>query len=441
MKKPEPVRPVAERAVVAGAIFRGEQPGGEPVLTELKALAQAAGAEIVGEVLQRRDRPEAATLIGEGKVGELADLVRSADADLVIFDRDLSPAQARNIEAVVKVRVIDRSQLIMDIFADRAQTHQAKLQVQLAQLEYTLPRLKRMWQHLDRYKGGIGMRGPGETQIETDRRILTRKIGELKKELTTIEERKQREVASRGDFFKVCLVGYTNAGKSTLMNRLTGADAYVANQLFATLDTKTRVWPLRPKFKVLLSDTVGFIRNLPHHLVASFHATLAEAEMADLLLHVVDGAHGAALEHVGAVESVLEQIGAGSVPRILVINKIDQVMNMGDVRMLERDGREHVMVSAETGAGVEALGHAVARHLVQSMPEIEVRITDPENGWLVHLDRVGIIKNKVREGDDSLRLCVALSQSELRQVRAAIQHAPGLELLSAPGENGASRPD
>jgi GTP-binding protein HflX len=163
--------------------------------------------------------------------------------------------------------------------------------------------------------------------------------------------------------------------------------------------------------------------------------------MADLLLHVVDGAHGAALEHVAAVETVLEQIGAGSVPRILVINKIDQVMNMGDVRMLERDGREHVMVSAETGAGVEALGDAVARHLVQSMPEIEVRITDPENGWLVHLDRVGIIKNKVREGDDSLRLCVALSQSELRQVRAAIQHAPGLELLSAPGENGAPRPD
>ncbi|MFO0984085.1 MAG: GTPase HflX [Planctomycetota bacterium] len=430
MKPPELVTPAAERAIVVGAAFRNEAAGAEPPLDELKALAAAAGANVVGELFQKRDRPDPATLIGEGKADELAHLVQQHRAQLVIFDRDLSPGQARNLEEVVKVRVVDRSQLIMDIFADRAQTHQAKLQVELAQLEYTLPRLKRMWQHLDRYKGGIGMRGPGEAQIETDRRIILRKIGELKKELDAIEGRKQREVEGRSEYFKVCLVGYTNAGKSSLMNRLTGAGAFVADQLFATLDTKTRVWQVGPKMKVLLSDTVGFIRQLPHHLVASFHATLAEAQTADLLLHVVDGSHVAALEHVRAVDQVLEALGAGKVARTLVVNKIDQVQNMGDVRVLENSAAETVAVSAHTGAGLDVLRLCVERHLLATMPEVELWIGDRENGWLTHLERVGTIVGEQPDGELGLRLRVALPLWEFASLKRAARPGSGLEIVA-----------
>ena len=263
-------------------------------------------------MVQRRDQPDTATYLGKGKVQELKVLVESHDADLIIFDNDLSPGQTRNLEKACGVKVIDRTELILDIFATHAQTYEARLAVELAQLEYSLPRLKQMWTHLSRIKMGVGMRGPGEKQLEVDRRLVEKRIYELKTELTSIQKRKERLVASRQDRMTVCLVGYTNAGKSTLMNSLTEAEVLAEDKLFATLDTRTRRWHLPGWGPVLLSDTVGFIRDLPHRLIASFKATLEEARGADLLLHVADGSKSAVLEQIDAVFDVLAELADGT---------------------------------------------------------------------------------------------------------------------------------
>ena len=242
---------------------------------------------------------------------------------MIIFDNDLSPAQTRNLEEATGVKVLDRSELILDIFASRAQTYQARLAVELAQLEYSLPRLKQMWTHLSRLKMGIGMRGPGEKQLEVDRRLVEKRIADLRSELNAIERRKEREVAARSDRMTVSLVGYTNAGKSTLLNALTGSDVLTENRLFATLDTRTRRWQLPGWGPVLLSDTVGFIRDLPHHLIASFKATLEEARQADLLLHVADASNPAVFDQIAVVYEVLEELGIQAKDTLLVLNKID----------------------------------------------------------------------------------------------------------------------
>ncbi|MGL4424004.1 MAG: GTPase HflX, partial [Gemmataceae bacterium] len=256
---------------------------------EIRGLATTAGAEVVAELTQKRHDIHLGTYIGSGKVRELAELVEQASGDVVMFDNDLSPAQARNLEKAIGVKVLDRSEVILDIFANRAQTLESRLQVELAQLEYALPRLKNMWTHLSRQAGGgIGLRGPGETQLEVDRRLAGKRISDLKHKLVEVQARKEREVRSRSGEYTVSLVGYTNAGKSQLMNTLTRAGVLVKNQLFSTLDTRTRQWHIEEFGKVLLSDTVGFIRDLPHHLVASFKATLEEARQSRLLLHVVD---------------------------------------------------------------------------------------------------------------------------------------------------------
>ena len=259
-------------------------------LEELRGLAETAGAIIVGSLTQRRESIVPATYIGKGKLEELQQEVARTDADVVIFDNELTPAQMRNIEKALEIKVLDRSELILDIFATRARTVEARLQVELAQLEYAFSRLKRMWTHLSRYGGGIGLRGPGETQLEEDRRLVGLKIRDLKARLVEVQARKQREVRSRGEEYTISLVGYTNAGKSTLMNALTGAHVYVEDKLFSTLDTRTRQWHIKDFGRVLLSDTVGFIRDLPHHLIASFKATLEEVRQARLLLNVVDAA-------------------------------------------------------------------------------------------------------------------------------------------------------
>ena len=277
-------------------------------LAEIAGLATTAGTEIVGELIQRRQSMAAATAIGKGKVDELAMLVENHEADVVVFDNDLSPAQTRNLEKASKVKVIDRTELILDIFASNARTLESRLAVELAQLEYSLPRLKRMWTHLSRIKMGVGMRGPGEKQLEVDRRLVEKRISDLKKELEVILRRKERQVASRRDVMTVSLVGYTNAGKSTLMNALTEADVLAEDKLFATLDTRTRRWHLPNWGPILLSDTVGFIRNLPHRLIASFKATLEEARQADLLLHVADGSNPAVYQQIKAVYEVLKEI-------------------------------------------------------------------------------------------------------------------------------------
>ncbi|MCA9162964.1 MAG: GTPase HflX, partial [Planctomycetales bacterium] len=298
----------SESAILARVIFPDELISGDP-LDELEGLATTARTEVLGGIIQRREKPDNTTFMGKGKVDELKLLVDQHEADVVIFDNDLSPAQTRNLEKALSVKVIDRTELILDIFASNARTYEARLAVELAQLEYSLPRLKRMWTHLSRMKMGVGMRGPGEKQLETDRRLVEKRIKDLQRELYTIEQRKQRQVAGRRDRMTVSLVGYTNAGKSTLLNKLTGADVLAADKLFATLDTRTRRWHLPGWGPVLLSDTVGFIRHLPHRLIASFKATLMEAREADLLLHVADASNPVALEQIAAVYEVLEELG------------------------------------------------------------------------------------------------------------------------------------
>lgn len=346
---------------------------------EIRGLAETAGAKIVGMVLQKRREVISATYIGKGKVSELAELVQATDADVVIFDNDLSPAQVRNLEKETGIKVIDRSELILDIFATRARTPESRLQVELAQLEYSLPRLKQMWTHLSRYSGGIGVRGPGETQLEEDRRLVGGKIRDLKEKLTHVQARKEREVKSRSEEHTVSLVGYTNAGKSRLMNRLTNSDVYVENKLFSTLDTRTRQWAIKDFGKVLLSDTVGFIRELPHHLVASFKATLEEARQARLLLHVVDASNPNAEEQIKAVNAVLEELECSSKPTILVLNKIDKLEDRSNLHILMAMHPKAVAISGSTGEGIQTLVDAVVEALTKDFVEVVVT-ADAANG-------------------------------------------------------------
>ncbi|MFN4259612.1 MAG: GTPase HflX [Gemmataceae bacterium] len=348
-------------------------------LEELRGLATTAGAMVVGELTQRRHFISPSLYIGKGKLLELQDRARAEDADVVIFDNDLSPAQVRNLEKATQIKVLDRSELILDIFATRARTVEARLQVELAQLEYALPRLRQMWTHLSRYTGGIGLRGPGETQLEEDRRLVAQRIRDLKTRLVEVQARKEREVRSRHEEFTISLVGYTNAGKSTLMNALTGAAVYVEDQLFSTLDTRTRQWHLKDWGKVLLSDTVGFIRDLPHHLVASFKATLEETRQAKLLLHVVDASNPAAEEHIQAVQRVLDEMGCADKPTLMVFNKVDRLSDRSYLDVLRKHHPRAVSISAASGQGLEELREAVIEALSAEFADAEV-VTDAGNG-------------------------------------------------------------
>ncbi len=350
-------------------------------LEELRGLAASAGATVVGGLTQRRKDIHTHSYIGKGKLTELQDQVLACDADVIIFDNDLSPAQVRNLEKATKVKVLDRSELILDIFATRARTAESRLQVELAQLEYSLPRLKQMWSHLSRYAGGIGIgtRGPGETQLEEDRRLVDLRIRDLKHRLGEVQARKEREVRSRREEHTVSLVGYTNAGKSTLMNALTGAGVHVRDQLFSTLDTRTRQWHLRDWGRVLLSDTVGFIRDLPHHLVASFKATLEEVRQARLLLHVVDAGSPAAEEHIRAVTAVLKEMDCADKPTLLVLNKVDTVADPSLLTVLQRHHPRSVAVSAAKGLGLNDLRDAVIEAISADFADAEIE-TDAGNG-------------------------------------------------------------
>jgi GTP-binding protein HflX len=357
-----------ERALLVGAVLRGEQDNDN--LKELSSLAETAGAIIVDKFQQRLKEINPATYIGKGKAQQLAERVEKFNGDVVIFDNDLSPRQIRELEEVTQVKVIDRSELILDIFATRARTRQAKLQVDLAQLEYTAPRLTNMWTHLDTVTGaaggtsagavgGIGTRGTGEKQIEIDRRLVNKRITDLKRELSEIDEKKLREIGSRKGLFKICLAGYTNSGKSTLLNKVTDSDVLVEDKLFATLDTRTKKWKLDKAIEVLLSDTVGFVKNLPHHLVASFKATLEEAVNADLLLHIVDVSDQNVSEKLESVEKVLDEIGCGDKPILTVLNKVDVLDDIERLDMLRTVRPESVCISARTGQGLEELNKKV----------------------------------------------------------------------------------
>lgn len=331
-------------------------------LEELALLSKSAGAEPVASVTGKRASPDAALFVGSGKADEIRDTVADLGLDLVIFNHALSPAQQRNLERHLKVRVVDRTSLILDIFAQRAQSHEGKVQVELAQLKHLATRLVRGWTHLERQKGGIGLRGPGETQLETDRRLIGARVKMLQSKLDKLQRQRntQRRARERNHTFSVSLVGYTNAGKSTLFNYMTKAGVYAANQLFATLDTTSRRVHLDEVGNVVVSDTVGFIRELPTQLVAAFRATLEETVHADLLLHVVDAASPVRDEQIEQVNAVLREIGADHVPQVLVWNKIDLAGLKPAIERDEYDKIRRVFVSAHTGDGVDLLRHAIA---------------------------------------------------------------------------------
>ena len=358
-------------------------------LEELSLLSKSAGAQAVTSVTCKRSSPDSALFVGSGKADEIRDVIADLDLDLVLFNHALSPAQQRNLERHLQVRVIDRTSLILDIFAQRAQSHEGKVQVELAQLQHLATRLIRGWTHLERQKGGIGLRGPGETQLETDRRLIGVRVKALRARLEKLQRQRntQRRARERNHTFSVSLVGYTNAGKSTLFNNLTKAGVYAADQLFATLDTTSRRVHLGQAGNIVLSDTVGFIRELPTQLVAAFRATLEETIHADLLLHVVDGASTVRAEQVEQVNAVLREIGADHIPQVLVWNKIDQSGLAPALERDEYDKIQRVFVSAQTGDGMDLLRHAMAEYAQakgRSGDLSEPRDSDHEDDAVAH---------------------------------------------------------
>ncbi|MBI5946940.1 MAG: GTPase HflX [Chloroflexi bacterium] len=372
----------ADRAVLVAADMKGALLPAAESLQELAELARTAGAEVVGTTSQRLDHPHPATYIGKGKVEEVAETRANLDANVVIFDDELSPSQQRNLEKALGVKVIDRTALILDIFATRAHTAEGRLQVSLAQMQYLLPRLAGQWSHLERMEGAIGTRGPGETQIETDRRLIRSRISRIKRELEDVRTRRSlyRRQRERAGVPVVALVGYTNAGKSTLMRTLSGADVLAEDKLFATLDPVTRRLRLPTGETVLLTDTVGFIQKLPTDLVAAFRATLEELEEADLLLHVVDIAHPNAFEHVQTVEATLKDLGVSEKPVLLALNKVDMLSNEEGAPVHDFDEAKAVLhgagsppanvvlVSAEKRWGLDLLLSRVADALDGRIP-------------------------------------------------------------------------
>jgi len=421
-----------ERAILVAAILhkgagrRSYSDDGDD-LVELTALATSAGAIVVDRFQQKIRTINPTTYIGKGKVEQLAERVKRFKADVVIFDNDLSPRQIQELEEIILVKVVDRSELILDIFASKARTKQAQLQVELAQLEYTYPRLTKMWSHLDSVAGAggatsagavgaVGTRGTGEQQLEIDRRLVSKRITELKRELANIDKRKIREIDGRKGLFKICIVGYTNAGKSTLLNALTNAGVLVEDKLFATLDTRTRKWTLAHGDEVLLSDTVGFVKKLPHQLVASFKATLEEAINADLLLNIIDASNPEALKQIESVNLVLADIGCGQKQTIEVLNKVDVVKKISEIEVLQTLLPNAVCISAKTGFGLEQLSQAILAKCRGG--ELLLRVCcSQSNGKVQSFLRAHgtIIKEQYR--DDSVLIEVKLGKNQLVELQ------------------------
>ena len=372
-------------------------------LEELERLTDTAGAIVVGEVTQQLDRPNAATYLGAGKVDELRQKVGETGATLVVFDDELSPTQAKNIEEAIGQRVVDRAELILDIFATRARTAEAKMQVELAQLEYMLPRLTRMWTHLEKFRGGIGMRGPGETQLETDRRLISHRIKLLREKLREVQKGRAVQRSARRSEFKASLVGYTNAGKSSILRALAKADdVFVEDRLFATLDPLTREVQVGENARALVTDTVGFIRKLPHHLVASFRATLEEAREADLLLHIIDAGHDSWEEQRAVVDGVLEELALQAHPQLLVFNKIDLLDEGALLALQERmasEGQESVFVSTVQEDGTDPLKRALQAHIRARRPLAEIHLSHADGKLLAEIHEYGEVLDQRTIGE------------------------------------------
>ena len=415
-----------ERAVLVGAETRGsaEDVPLEDSLEELRGLAASAGAEVIGVFSQSAGRLHTATLVGSGKVAEVRAFAGEHEPDLVIFDNDLTPAQQRNLESALDLRVIDRTQLILDIFAQRAQSREGKLQVELAQLQYLLPRLTRLWSHLSRLAGGIGTRGPGETQLEVDRRRIRERIGRLKRRLEGVAKtrRLQRKERESIPYPTVALVGYTNSGKSTLMNRLTQAGVLVEDKLFATLDPRTRALRLPNGERVMLVDTVGFINKIPHSLMDAFKATLEEIHEADLLLCVMDPTSPVAERQLAIVDSVLDEIGAAETPRLIVPNKIDVAQGLP---VYPQNGHEGLCpISARTGAGIDRLLETIAGLLDRGKQRIDLTLPQSETVIIPFLRARGQVLAE-EYGEHHVRitaLVTAKVSGQLRKLVAARRH-------------------
>jgi len=392
-------------------------------MAELGLLTATAGGNVVARMLQEKRQPDPATFVGRGKADELGVVCRERAADVVIFDDDLSPAQARNLEKLTGRRVIDRSQLILDIFALGARTNVARAQVELAQLEYTLPRLTRLWEHLSRTGGGIGTRGPGETQLEVDRRRIRRRLFTLKRVLKKVEQDRRVRTSRRQGVTQAGLVGYTNTGKSTLFNHLTRANVSTGDRLFETLDTTTRLARLPCKETLLVSDTVGFIKKLPHHLVASFHATLECVIEADLILHVADISHPNYEAQIATVRSVLDDLGAGGKPEVLVLNKIDRLSDGGELKRAVRRYDNAVPVCAATGEGADVLRGRLLDFVLKAKQEVRVRFPQADARTLAYIQKYGtVLASDAVDGD--LRLSVRMDKRFLGPLGAYIETAP-----------------
>ncbi len=406
-----------ERAILVGAPLKrtnGRHHLAEH-LEELERLLDTAGAIVVGEVTQQLDRPNPATYLGKGKVDELKLRIAETDASLIVFDDELSPSQGKNVEDATGKRVMDRAELILDIFATRARSSEAKMQVELAQLQYMLPRLTRMWAHLEKFRGGIGMRGPGETQLETDRRLINNRIRNLRQKLAEVQKSRDVQRSGRRTEFRASLVGYTNAGKSSILRALSNSpEIFVEDRLFATLDPLTREIQLGENAHVLLTDTVGFIRKLPHNLVASFRATLEEVNEADLLLHVIDASHPTWEEQRDVVDQVLIDLGAGEKPILHVFSKID-ALSPDDVTALQERVRNllphSVFVSAVQDGGLEALKRALLKEVRAGKRIAEIRISITDGKLLAEIYRAAEVLDQ-RSDDDDIVVTARLGASE-----------------------------
>ena len=403
-----------EKAVLVGLSahsLNNDENATDSSMEELAALLETAGGKCVGVVTQSKDSPDPRTFIGEGKVAEVKELVQAMGADMVVFDNSLSPSQQRVLTEDLGVSVLDRSALILDIFAQRARTREGRLQVELAQYKYLLPRLLGMWKHLERQEGAIGTRGPGETQLESDRRHIHRKISKLESELKEVRRIRgvQRERRIKNEVPVVAIVGYTNAGKSTLLNKLTGADIPANNRLFDTLDTTTRTLEISDTCTVLISDTVGFISKLPHHLVEAFKATLEELEYADLLLHVIDASNPEWRDQAAVVDNLIRELGAEQTPRLEVFNKCDRYV--GEIRP---HGDNIVSISAKTGEGMEQLLEAIGKRLDSGAKRVTIHLPYDKGGILETLYRdAKVEKVEYTETIDVVAVCTPKTIGQL----------------------------
>lgn len=410
-----------ERAILVGVSGRGiRKSTTEEYLEELTLLADTAGADVLSKIVQDRDRIDPAYFIGRGKVEEIAHIVEENSINLVIFDDDLSSVQVRNLERAIDAKILDRSGLILDIFASRAKTNEAKTQVELAQLQYFLPRLTRQWTHLSKQYGGIGTKGPGEKQLETDRRLIRNRIRYLKQRLVRIDRERETQHKARREITRIALIGYTNVGKSTLLNLLADADVFVENRLFATLDATTRLVTLSPARKVLVTDTVGFIRKLPHHLIASFKSTLAEVTEANILLHIVDVSSPLFEEQIAVVNATLDELRAIDKPTIMVFNKIDKVTDRAFLRESERRYENAVSISAVRGINISSLKEKVLSLLEEGLTERTMFVKQSQYKVIALLHDVADVLEKTYL-DNRVRIRFRINDTELRKVQALLR--------------------